>query len=874
MWATPSSTALHNSRSAGGLGLTRDPEADALMPNLPGMKRDIYPYFVHTQKQLDRTARSHHPLTQSLSTKAFALSQGANAASGSMRPLSASALDLRRHQKQNGSAPLLSATMRRATQTASNSLRPNEQKQLTETMVSEAQRQAAEYQTGNPLYRTTLKQPNYVLSDREVLRFFVYFEEQIREAGGLAVTSTRIRKLSLLYYMADGKISLEESRQVNSGIPQGRFMKPTATTKPDGSPYTPADFVVGKAVTMFGRNLVIVDADPKTRAFYQHTLQQPLSPPIPYPDDGFREERKRVEGIWQQKRSTRPKGEYFLKEDKVLRFYCAYKDDRLGGGQREYIFHYYLLNDTVEIREVPKDGCTHFGNFLRRQKLPRDSLFVPTGYGGVISPRDPQKKRVDYVTWEDLLCGQTLRVYGHLLLLHSCDRSTLEWYKSQGIYQRPLKLYSEGADNFLESNIDDPLGQRYGAPVPPYNGYGSAEDMYAMGLSVEPYVAMEKEDFYRFQHSENKVLRYQAKLATENSFNGTRDFVVNYFLTDDTVSVFEPPIKNSGVVGGLFLARGKYKKFISVHNECGSEDNPIGGGKGGKGGSMSRFVRPTDFFPGAVVHFEMPTTGSLLFAVRVIDSDDYTRRLLQEDAFLFPWTPVQLSLTNLSERLSIANCAVRARMRAADVTETGLLQADTFRRLVREMEAEATKWTPPSMNLSDKELNAIADEFQDPKTGAIFYADFIDCLVMVGTTSIREQELQKQGKSVMTVEEAIRQMLQRGYKTGPNGTGGRIRASFRRFDPSGSGTVFHHDWVQVLTEHDLQSLMTLEKAEMIVLDYDTNKDGSLDYNRLCDSIFQGDFDRHHEETTVRLTKRLLASPISSPKKELDEELYD
>ncbi|CAN0389047.1 unnamed protein product [Laminaria digitata] len=27
-------------------------------------------------------------------------------------------------------------------------------------------------------------------------------------------------------------------------------------------------------------------------------------------------------------------------------------------------------------------------------------------------------------------------------------------------------------------------------------------------------------------------------------------------LADDTLSVFEPPVRNSGVVGGLFLARG------------------------------------------------------------------------------------------------------------------------------------------------------------------------------------------------------------------------------------------------------------------------------------------------------------------------------
>lgn len=40
--------------------------------------------------------------------------------------------------------------------------------------------------------------------------------------------------------------------------------------------------------------------------------------------------------------------------------------------------------------QVAAEGRHNFPNLLRRQKLPKDSMFVPTGYGGVISPRDPQ----------------------------------------------------------------------------------------------------------------------------------------------------------------------------------------------------------------------------------------------------------------------------------------------------------------------------------------------------------------------------------------------------------------------------------------------------------------------------------------------------
>jgi len=110
------------------------------------------------------------------------------------------------------------------------------------------------------------------------------------------------------------------------------------------------------------------------------------------------------------------------------------------------------------------------------------------------------------------------------------------------------------------------------------------------------------------------------------------------------------------VVGGLFLARGKYKKFLSCQNKFGTEDYPIGGGRGGHGGGLSRWVRLTDFYAGAGahVHFEMLSTGSKLFCLKVIGSDEYTARLVRTDGYHFPYAPVQRALLRLSERL--VNC--------------------------------------------------------------------------------------------------------------------------------------------------------------------------------------------------------------------------
>lgn len=44
------------------------------------------------------------------------------------------------------------------------------------------------------------------------------------------------------------------------------------------------------------------------------------------------------------------------------------------GEQRPFIIQYYLVDDTVEIREVhdPNDGRDPFPLFLKRQRVPKD----------------------------------------------------------------------------------------------------------------------------------------------------------------------------------------------------------------------------------------------------------------------------------------------------------------------------------------------------------------------------------------------------------------------------------------------------------------------------------------------------------------------
>ena len=58
---------------------------------------------------------------------------------------------------------------------------------------------------------------------------------------------------------------------------------------------------------------------------------------------------------------------------------------------------------------------------------------------------------------------------------------------------------------------------------------------------------------------DSNVLRFVAKLASDRPIEIERRFIISYFLSDDTILVFEPPQRNSGIIGGKFLERGRLK---------------------------------------------------------------------------------------------------------------------------------------------------------------------------------------------------------------------------------------------------------------------------------------------------------------------------
>lgn len=133
--------------------------------------------------------------------------------------------------------------------------------------------------------------------------------------------------------MEDQKISINELKAVNSGIPQGTFMK-KALVKKDDRVMHPVDFRVGQDVSILGNTFHIYGCDELTRKFSiaNDREQEPnFEPPLSNfeSNDKFKKEYKPIKDKDMKKYEHSKMGGPMIKDErkflmndrKVLKFY-------------------------------------------------------------------------------------------------------------------------------------------------------------------------------------------------------------------------------------------------------------------------------------------------------------------------------------------------------------------------------------------------------------------------------------------------------------------------------------------------------------------------------------------------------------------------
>ena len=402
------------------------------------------------------------------------------------------------------------------------------------------------------------KLPSFLEHDRRVLLFNAYYEEDVLQS---AIEEKRIHTCEVYFYVEDGTMEIIETKQENSGIVQGRYLRRSRVAKPGTSSsfYEIDDLKCGNQIVIYSRPFHIASCNESTRDYvlrYHHWNEDDVET-LPLPRDRFAEsnvakmrresgvpgvDRKRkmndlkqvMESILGKETSMTDRGMFLECGTDALCFHVLWDDrERLYGDIQYFRLLYYLADDTVEImRSNAKNGCDGFPKLLKRSKLPKDGRTTIDS---------------NCYTWKDLAIGQTVNVFGRTMLIARCDAFTRQYYLSHGI-----TLKDDMSLQVPEKKVE------VKRVIPPYNGFGTEEDsLRSCTGSLNP--PPPKKDLQKMRDKQGVILRFNAQLVSDKPDDATRRFVFQFFMEDDTIAIREPPVRNSGVVGGNFLRRQTMK---------------------------------------------------------------------------------------------------------------------------------------------------------------------------------------------------------------------------------------------------------------------------------------------------------------------------
>lgn len=121
-------------------------------------------------------------------------------------------------------------------------------------------------------------------------------------------------------------------------------------------------------------------------------------------------------------------------------------------------------------------------------------------------------------------------------MLLDCDPFTREYYRTVHGIEDFTPIHRP--DYRANSNI------QHERILPPFNGWGTHEDSESNCKTVEQKPP--KMDFHKFIKLDRYLLRFGARMISDVQENRERLYIITYYLSDDTVSVFEVGARNSG----------------------------------------------------------------------------------------------------------------------------------------------------------------------------------------------------------------------------------------------------------------------------------------------------------------------------------------
>lgn len=412
---------------------------------------------------------------------------------------------------------------------------------------------------GLPVSTILNRFPDWKTLDNKVLRFFGFFREAVSES---AIETSRIRKVKMHYYLADGTIMIAETPAlVNTGLRRGTTV---TRYKPEGIDVF--SFCIGGSISCRGLTYDLVDCDAATREFYE-VMGMPQPDPLDYPFDTFEDKATRPPPPMDEQHTAmrrvlemqaaanagthtslmtpeeRTKARDFFEHDREVLSFNAVWD------RRKFRVQYYLADGSISVMFEPadNDGRERHAVFVRRTRVPKNTKAALLETETLSRPQGPAPP---YIGVEDLFPGATVEIFTRPFFIYDCDDFTREYLRERGMNAHPHPHPSTEHDDYAAEKARRSrkgIASAASSPTKGTSNYGAS----SMVFNGSP----RKKDPLKMTRFSQDVFRFVAKMVNPVPCNEGRVFLISYYLADDTVSVYELPVRNSGHLGGKIFAR-------------------------------------------------------------------------------------------------------------------------------------------------------------------------------------------------------------------------------------------------------------------------------------------------------------------------------
>jgi len=811
------------------------------------------------------------------------------------------------HRIEYDSPPVISPALRVSPKSSLNEIYEQKQKLLKDwhsmeqALVLQRESQKVKTLLGEENKKNVMsldRKPDWVKHDRDVLRFYMFFKEAVHES---AVENHRVRKCTLYFYLSDKTIRIEEPKQANSGLPQGVFLKRMPLYRADGvTRYEPKDFLIGNENTLYNRCFRVVDMDEKTKAYIE---SQGLYPgeAEEFPEDPFTRRQRETEIAKNNKvdsivgvKPADTLGKYLLNDNKTLVFKCLWDDSTsLYGEKNFYTLTYFLSDDSIEIAfQGNSQGTMRSKTLLKRNKLPKN-----------MSDRDS-----DFYKAEDLICGEFIDCYSRNILILNCStKFTRDYYQSEfGIDQVKVEMREEPAKickrepapyngwgseadslancvNLIAKPVKQDLyrflnnrgkilrfsaefvdpcaedqGRRFGISyfmdddtcevfeIRQRNSGFMGGKFLERGRYKKPIKKIEKKDDQLKKLRQAIGDRLQAKqkdgpyelLRAFKRFGktDTGNIDLENFIKGLRLIGLMPPLFDEETCAMLFdtcddSGDGEisYEEFVyNIMDDKQQATNIT---------HTSRWLRGSDFHVGAQIQFMFPQTGATTQKFRIAKANKATIQMMADHPEDFPQSNVEAIASLLSDALEEHKVNLKDAFRLIDTESKGWIHPSQFGEI---LEYWAKQYGIIADDLTDHETQTLVHHYDRDSDGKIYYNEFI--------SAMRHQSSLRQDSRVESDQGAFNDASELLLKKLQKLCRDDLNMAFENLDLDGSGRISWDEFIEMLKSLGLGQDLSREDQMYLMLKFDMNQDGLIDYREFTDSLF--DMERKAGRSTV------------------------